>query len=560
MTTFIEFFTGLLRGDFMPHGHCFFWRPEILWLHVISDGLIAISYYAIPAALLFFIRKKRDLPFQWVFWMFGAFILLCGTTHIMSMITFWNPIYRLEGLIKAATAVISVLTAVLMFPLIPQALALRSPKELEVLNVKLEDEIFERKKAQNAVAQRAQELQEANEKLIAIDRHKDHFLSNISHELRTPLTLILAPLESLLAEGCTNKSWQQSLETMHNNSVRLYQMVSSILDFAKIGTGVSEVKRESINVVSLTESIIREFQPVTHQKSLQIRLEDSPATLTVSLDRYLYERILFNLLSNAIKFTPNGETISVSLSHTDDRLTLKVKDNGVGISAENQKQLFRKFRQIDASSTRRYEGTGLGLALVKEFATILGGSVDIESHLGQGSLFTIRLLAPLEKEAPVNSEAQPVSRFQKYEIRPLAESPLSEKDTEKKELYRILVVEDNAELASYIATILGAHSQTRVAGNGNEAKHFVETWAPDLVLADVMMPEKDGITLCREIKSEPKTAHIPVILLTALTHREAMVRGWEAGADEYLFKPFHPKELVTRVNSLLAAHKARQET
>lgn len=517
----------------MPHGHCYFWRPEIVWLHVISDGLIALSYYAIPLILLFFMYKRKDFPFPGILAMFGAFILLCGTTHVMSIVTLWDPLYRLDGVIKAATAVVSVITTIVLVPLIPLALALKSPKELAAANQKLAD---------------------ANEKLKEIDRLKDNFFSNISHELRTPLTLILAPLESLLTNdyGPLSDTQRQNLEAMHNNSIRLFQMVNSILDFAKIGAKKIEVRREPVDIILLTKSITQEFQPIAKQKKVQTKFICSVEKKIVEMDRYLYERILFNLLSNAVKFTPDGGLISVSLDFNGDDASLSVSDTGIGISTENQKKLFQRFQQVEGSASRRFEGTGLGLALVKEFSLLLGGDVKVESTLGKGSTFSVKMNIPSANE---NTEAvvKPLEgRFQKFEIAVVEETrDVAAVNLGDKAISKILIAEDNLELAHYITSLLNEFAETKHVRDGEEALKIIKIWEPDLVVTDVMMPKLDGISVCQSIKSDAKTAHIPVILLTALTHRDALLRGWEAGANEYLFKPFHPKELITRIKLLL---------
>ncbi len=358
----VGFFKNLLGVDgFKPHGYCILWRSDIIWLHVLSDGIIALSYYAIPLGLIYFIRKRKDFPFPGLLGMFGAFILLCGTTHIMGIVTLWTPMYRLDGIIKAATAGISIVTAFVLVPLVPQALALRSPKELEAANLKLFD---------------------ANAKLMEIDRLKDNFFSTVSHELRTPLTLILAPLESFLAEayGPLSESQRAPLKIMHNNAIRLYQMVNSILDFAKISAGKTKINREPIEIFSLTQAIIREFRPVVEQKNIDISFAMAGEKV-VNIDRYMYERILFNLLSNAVKFTPEHGTVSVSLDFAGDKATLSVRDTGIGISEADQKNLFQKFQQVEGSATRRFEGTGLGLALVKEFSVLLGGDVRVTTEV-----------------------------------------------------------------------------------------------------------------------------------------------------------------------------------
>jgi signal transduction histidine kinase len=291
----------------MPHGHCFFWKPESLWLQVLSNGLVALAYFSIPLMLAHFIRRRRDLPFHWVFHLFAGFIFWCGVTHVMDIVTLWVPLYRLDVVFRLITATISVVTAIALFPLIPQALALRSPRELEAKN---------------------RELEEAYAKVKESERLKDQFFAHISHEFRTPLTLILSPLESRLTEKP-----DAMLQVMHNHAIRLLQMINSLLDFAKLEAGKTTVRREPVDLGALTRSLFDDFVPLIHGRKQHAVLIAPEMPVWVEMDRYLYERILFNLLSNASKFTPDGGRIEVRLTREGDRVRIAVKDSGIGIPA-----------------------------------------------------------------------------------------------------------------------------------------------------------------------------------------------------------------------------------
>jgi signal transduction histidine kinase len=407
------------------------------------------------------------------------------------------------------------------------------------------------------VVERTAELDETNRKLVQSERIKDEFFANVSHELRTPLTLTLAPMETLLGEevGSLSEEQRMLLQTMHNNSVRLLQMVSSLLDFSKLEAGKVTVKKQPTDIVGLTEAIVADCQPLAAQKLLELRFVADEKKHVIEMDHYLYERIVFNLLSNSLKFTDEGGRIVVQLKIRDANIALSVSDTGIGIATSDMTNLFQPFRQLDVSSTKRIEGTGLGLAMVKEFAELLGGNVVVESELGKGSSFLVTLPAqPCElsaEELPMRSAKVMVPRFKEM----TEEIPSSEG---KGFLPRVLIAEDNERLSSYMASLLTKCCNIRIAADGEEALEITNEWLPDLVLTDVMMPRRDGFSLCRQIKSNPRTSSIQVVILTALTHRDAMLQGWQAGADEYLMKPFHPTELVTRVNTLLrsiAQHK-----
>lgn len=392
--------------------------------------------------------------------------------------------------------------------------------------------------------------------LVQLQHEKDAFVANVSHELRTPLTLMLAPLESVLAGdfGPLSDRLRHTCETMHNNAVRLLQMVTSLLDLSKLEAGRLEARREPVDVVALTRIATRDFGPLVARKGLTLEVRTSVAQPVVSLDRYLYERILFNLLSNAVKFTPEGGRVDLELKVGGGRLELSVRDTGIGVASSERPHLFDKFRQVQGTPARRHEGTGLGLALVKEFCELLDGTVSVTSEVGVGSTFTVRCPAPVS-ELPITSAEHP-SMVQQYAHESIDQ--LFAHDEDGSGLPRVLVVEDNAELATYIGRLLEDRYQLKIAADGDEGWQVAHDWHPDLVLTDVMMPGRDGFELCRDLKRHRKTRDIPVVLLTALTHRDALLRGWEAGADEYLFKPFHPRELTTRIGSLLANLGARR--
>ncbi|HEY9714516.1 MAG TPA: ATP-binding protein, partial [Chroococcales cyanobacterium] len=390
------------------------------------------------------------------------------------------------------------------------------------------------------------------------DKSRSHYFASLSSELRNPLTLMLAPLESLLMgeHGPVNAEQEGVLNTVHSNAVRLLQMISGLLDYSKAESGSIQVKRQPIDVRVLTESIVSEFNTVATMRGQRLHLVPGLAC-PVMIDRYLFERILFNLLANAIKFTPAQGVITVALESHGERLELSVSDTGPGISEEELKGLFLEFSQHHVASMRRYEGIGLGLALVKEFAALLGGNVSVVSQLGKGSSFAVDVFAPPAAAAPpLQVNLEPARLLQQFEK--VVPPYKARESVRAKNLPRVLIAEGNVELAAYIEELLADLCNTRVTTTGEEALNLVGEWQPDLILASVTMPRLDGLSLCRAIKSQSETSFIPVVLLTALTQREVMLQGWEAGADEYLFKPFHPAELVTRVRSLLRSVQQRK--
>lgn len=407
------------------------------------------------------------------------------------------------------------------------------------------------------IIRRSHELQSANKSLRETEKIKNEFFANVSHELRTPLSLILAPVETILTDKRSGLSSNhiQMLETVHNNSVRLLQMVNSLLDFSKFEAGKMKVELESTNISNLIGAILKDFEPSASEKNIRIQKDIPSSDLFVLIDRYLFERIFFNLLSNALKFTPKDGNISVILTHSEDQLLLSVQDSGIGISEADQKIIFKKFQQAEGSSTRRFGGTGIGLAMVKDFSELLGGSVEVSSKLDSGSKFIVKI--PAQKVE--SGEKDPSSKIFSYSPRYSSLEISNKEDTEVSDKPKVLICEDNEDLSSYIYSLLSPLYQVKSAKNGKEGLKIVYFWEPDLVLSDVMMPEMDGVQLCQEIKADPKISKTIVVLLTALTYRDAMLKGWEAKADEYLCKPFHPEELIVRVKSLLAIAEDRKK-
>ncbi len=535
-------------SGFPPRWQCGEWTPELGWLHIVSDLGIWGAYLAIPLVLGYFALGRRNLPFRGIFLLFGTFILACGTTHLMEAVIFWWPAYRLAGVIKFATASVSWATVFALAWATPRLLRMRSPEELEL-------EILERRRAENEAARYAERLRAANLRLVESERDKSNLMANMSHELRTPLTLIMSPVEAMLEgeRGTLSDPDLARLRVVHNNTIRLMRMVTGLLDLSRLDAGKFEVQREPVDLTELTRSIVADFQPAFDARGLIRHVGVELGDPWVLLDRYLYERIVFNLLSNAVKFTPSGGTITIELALEGDRAQLTVSDTGVGVAEGELPFLFERYRQVDGSSTRRFEGTGLGLALVKEFADLLGGKVAVSSELGRGSAFGVEFLArrcePVGAAARRGRQAALVEQFG-----PPVLAAASPPDRER---LRILVAEDNPELAAHIAGLLERDYAVATARDGEEALEIARDWAPNLIVSDVMMPRRDGFDLCRAIKSDPGTSRIPVVLLTALTERDALMNGWEVGADEYLFKPFHPRELLTRVRTLLTASEER---
>lgn len=418
------------------------------------------------------------------------------------------------------------------------------------------------------LTQSNRELEAARQAAEEANRAKDQFLANVSHELRTPLTLILAPLAQLQAEPGQAAVMEPALACIERNAVRLLNLVNDLLDFAKVDAGMAVPLPAWLDMADLTAAVVADAGAAAARKGCTLACSTDPAVGMVYQDGRQLEKILLNLLSNALKFTPAGGRIGVELAaNGPDRFELRVCDSGIGIPPEQQQRVFGRFQQADGSASRQYGGTGIGLALVKDLATQMGGQVTLVSQPGCGACFTVnlpRVSAHCQPPAAVSADAARAQAGRGSEELALRRSRLEESagvpvpvaahagaSAASDVLALALVVDDNADMSRFIAGLLAAECRVLCAGNGLEAWHLLETQAVDVVVTDVMMPELDGLGLLARIKQDARLADIPVILVTARGGCETVVSGLESGADDYVLKPFAPEELRARVRAAL---------
>jgi signal transduction histidine kinase len=425
--------------------------------------------------------------------------------------------------------------------------------------------------------QRTRELTEANRGLSAAknaaeaaSRAKDDFLANVSHELRTPLTLILAPLQQLLAARHSGTDWRAQIERVQRNALLLLNRVNDILDFSKAQAHKFTAQSERIDLPALVSALAEDAALVARSKGCTLNWQVDPLLDAVQADRRHLEKILLNLLSNALKFTPSGGWIRVAAAATDDaHYELSVADSGIGIAPDKLPLLFQRFQQIDTSATRQYGGTGIGLALVKDLAELMGGRAGVESQPERGSRFWVRLPRRALQKAPVevavNAESSPQAPdetatqlrraryFNDAQAAAPAVSLLGARSAaaEDPPQPRILVADDNADMRGYVADLLRGDCEVVTAIDGLQAWELLQVSAVDAVVADVMMPRLDGLALAARIKAESRLCHLPVILVTARGGSDASAFGLEAGADDYIAKPFSPEELRARIHAAL---------
>ncbi|MGE0445776.1 MAG: ATP-binding protein [Vicinamibacterales bacterium] len=420
------------------------------------------------------------------------------------------------------------------------------------------------------------ELREANARLGELDVAKTAFFSNVSHELRTPLTLMLGPLEDALADSVAplGRAQHDRVELARNNALRLLRLVNALLDFSRLEAGRLRARFTPLDLSTFTLELAGMFQSAFTKAGLRFVLDCPPLSEPVWADRDMWEKIVPNLISNAFKFTLAG-TVTVRLSEAPDHVRLEVTDTGVGIAAAELRHVFDRFHRVAGVNARTHEGTGIGLALVRELVGLHGGQVDVESQLGRGSTFRIAIpkgFAHLPPEAVSHTAPDPATAHNAIaharemaswladadSILPAPEVTAAE-DSREAVPATVLVADDNPSLRAYIASLLRSNYTVTTAADGVDALERIRTAVPDLVLSDVMMPRLDGFGLLRELRADARTSAIPVILLSARAGEESAVQGLDAGADDYLVKPFSARELLARVRTHVTLSRARRQ-
>jgi signal transduction histidine kinase/CheY-like chemotaxis protein len=401
------------------------------------------------------------------------------------------------------------------------------------------------------------------EALAELDRAKTTFFSDVSHELRTPLTLLLGPIRDVLEDTGQPlpDDVHEQLSLAMRNGQRLQRLVNDLLDFASIEAGRATPVRVETDLATFTAELAGIFRAATERAGLRLTVDCPPLDQPAYVDPRMWEKVVVNLLANAVKYTFVGG-IHVALHAEDDAIVLTVADTGVGIVADELPQLFQRFHRVPGATARTREGTGIGLALVHELAALHGGTVSVESEPGTGSTFTVSIPfgapdvdagIPRPAVTPSDAARGEAAGWEQDTSRPgeLAAPPRAGS---------LLVVDDNADMRAYLTRLLGPHWTVRTTANGEEALEAIAEQAPDLVLTDVMMPRVDGFELLRRLRAAPATRDIPVIMLTARAGQEASVEGLEAGADDYLAKPFRTEELIARVRVVLERAAGRRST
>jgi signal transduction histidine kinase/serine phosphatase RsbU (regulator of sigma subunit)/FixJ family two-component response regulator len=409
------------------------------------------------------------------------------------------------------------------------------------------------------------------ERLAELDRAKTIFFSNVTHEFRTPITLMLGPLQDALddPESDLGDTHRERVSLAHRNGMRLMKLVNSLLDVARLEAGRLAAVYAPTDLPMFTADLAAAFRSSFERAGLTFVVEMSPLPEPVHVDADMWEKIVFNLLSNALKYTPNG-SVRLLLHRDDSAAVLQVIDTGIGIAPEDRERLFERFHRLDRAGGRTAEGTGIGLALVKEMVELHGGTIGVEAAPEVGSTFTVRipfgtahvpddqtLRAARTRAGTAHMTAAPYLEEVERWLPSASDSEVRSINADSSGV-RILVVDDNADMRKYLKRVLGAFWHVEVARNGTEALRRVAAHPPALVISDVMMPDLDGVGLVRALRAEPRSAQTAIVLLSARAGTEAALEGLEAGADDYLVKPFSSAALIGRVNVLLDAVTRRE--
>ena len=401
------------------------------------------------------------------------------------------------------------------------------------------------------------------------ERSKEQFFSNVSHEFRTPLTLIMGPVEKMLSRA-QNENEKRELGIIQRSANRLYSMINELLNLYKLESGKIKLRAEKIDIVALVKRHVQSFESLGDQKDIKLLFASKYSECYVYADVEKLEKIMNNLLSNACKFTDDGGEVDVNITCKDDNeneVQVSVTDTGIGIPEDKISNVFDRFYQVTDTDNRGYEGTGIGLALTKELVELHHGTIWVKSELGKGSTFTFTIpkgkdhLKPEEINTDGENSEQSEDSFDSNKTEAIDQPVRADQSETKKGLPILLIVEDNADMRSYLRSCFDENQyKVEEAKDGEQGLIKAIETVPDLIISDVMMPKMDGNEMCAAVKSDERTSHIPVILVTARSSVEQKIKGIETGADVYLPKPFNAQELEVWVKKLIEQRKKLRES
>ncbi|HEX4887987.1 MAG TPA: response regulator [Luteibaculaceae bacterium] len=523
MDEVFDFFFRLFDTEsWPPRWHCGSWTSFHGWLYILSDLAIWSAYFAIPTALFFLLRRKKDLPLPRIFWLFMAFILLCGITHLMDAIIFYWPAYRLSAVLRFLTAVVSWTTVFSLARVLPEVVAMRTSAQFE-------SELEHRKLIEQELLQ-AKEVAEKSRKM------GEQFLANMSHEIRTPLNAILGFAEQL-KESKLDESQKEFIDVIQKAGDNLLVIINDILDLAKIESGAMVFEMAPLNIQKELEDIKRLFGNTAQSKGIRFEIEHDPRIPEwVVGDSGRLWQILMNLTSNAVKFTRLGQVTVKSelvlLDSDNAEVNFYVSDTGVGISPDKIASIFDPFTQAEASTTREFGGTGLGLTIVKHLVELQDGTIIVQSKLGQGSTFRVNM------RFRVGSLPEEINEQRRLQLKQ-AEQALAG--------MQVLLVEDNAVNRRLVEVMLAPYGVVMsTATNGVEALDLLKLQKFDLVLMDIQMPIMDGYTTTQRIRQDLRLS-VPIMALTAHALAAEQKKCLNLGMNDFVSKPIRKEELLVKM-------------
>ena len=553
----------LSTTGFQPHGFCLLWRPDVFWLHAISDAMIALSYFTIPIAILFYAWRRPDMLRGPLPLLFASFIVACGLTHLVAIWTLWVPDYAAEGILKAVTAAISIVTALTVWPMMPRLLALPSPSQLEESNRRLAAEIAERRRAEQRLAELNEklerrvnertaslalankELREARARADDANRAKSAFLAAMSHEIRTPMNGVLGML-GLVSRDSLDAEQAHYLAVAEESAHGLLAVINDILDYSRLEAGAVTLDTAAFGPEKVVSKVAELLREGADRKGLSLAVEVGPDVPgEVIGDPLRLRQVLINLVGNAVKFTERG-AIRVRVDRPGPgRLAFAVEDTGAGIAPELLGSLFDRFTQ-GTGCARRYGGSGLGLAISRALVELMEGEITVESTPGKGSVFRFTIACREIAGVLAGPMGEPILQLVPADPAAGADEPAASGS-------RILVVEDNAVNQLLVQKLLArAGHRVTIAGDGEVALAHLRSEAFDVVLMDVQLPGMDGVSATRHIRGFPgPVAAVPVIALTANAMAGDRDRYLAAGMNDYVSKPIDAKELYAAIDRQL---------
>jgi signal transduction histidine kinase/ActR/RegA family two-component response regulator len=535
-----EYFSILSRArELAPHGYCLLWQPELVWTHVLADGLIAAAYFSIPIAIIRFVTGRKDIAFSWIFWLFALFIVACGTTHLMSIWTLWNPDYGWEALIKVVTAIASVGTAIVLWPLIPKALAIPSPLQLKEANAALSERVRERDEALAQLRREISERERAEAALVQAQKMEavGQLTGGIAHDFNNLLQAVSGSLELIVRGPSDPERVKRIAERGLQAAERGTRLTGQLLAFSR----VQRLDLRPVPIAPLVENMLDLLsRSLGSGVAIRTALDDGGAA--VLADKTQLELALLNLAINGRDAMPDGGTLTISTrtrppraGFPDGTVELEVRDTGTGMSPDVLERAFEPFFTTKGVG----KGTGLGLSMVYGVARQSGGEARIDSAPGQGTAVTIELRRVAAPAAEPAADAQRADR------------PVARGGGET-----ILVVDDDADVRATLRHSLESLGyKVEEAAGGPEALALLERAAPALAILDYAMPELSGAELAaRAAELRPD---LPVVFASGYAETEALERV--LGKDTpILRKPFAVADLADLVAATLAERRAEE--